>query len=80
VDVVESAARSLLSLHPDNPVTETGVLAEVRHHGVRSRLGQHRADLKHQWMDPFIVALPWAAAATGTAAAYRLAKNVVKRP
>jgi hypothetical protein len=47
---------------PDNPVTETGVLSEFRRHGLRSRLGEHRADLKHQWLDPIIVAGPWIAA------------------
>jgi hypothetical protein len=79
VDVVESAARSMLTLHPDNPVTQTGVLGEVRHHGLRSRLGQKRADVKHQWMDPLVVALPWAATAAGTVALYRLAKNSLRR-
>lgn len=59
VDALESGLRSLLTLHPDNPITETGVLAEVSHHGLRSRLGHNRADLKHHWMDPFIVGAPW---------------------
>ena len=59
VDVLESNLASFLTLHPDNPVTETGVLSEFTHHGVRSRVGQGRADLKHQWMDPIIVAAPW---------------------
>jgi hypothetical protein len=80
VDTLVSTLRSLLTLHPDNPITETGVLAEVRHHGLRSRAGQHRADLKHQWMDPFIVFAPWALAATaGAAAAYKLATNMTRR-
>ena len=47
-------------MRPDNPITETGVLGEVKHHGLRSRLGHNRADVKHHWMDPFIVAAPWA--------------------
>ena len=47
---------------PDNPVTEAGVLSEFRRHGLRWRLGEHRADLKHQWLDPIIVAGPWVAA------------------
>jgi hypothetical protein len=76
VDVVESTARSLLTLHPDNPITETGVLAEVRRHGVRSRLGQHRTDLKHQWMDPLIVGAPWVVAAV---AATKVAKGLAPR-
>jgi hypothetical protein len=62
VDAVESHLRSLLSLHPDNPVTESGVLSEFKYHGLRSRMGQNRADLKHQALDPVIVAGPWLAA------------------
>jgi hypothetical protein len=63
VDAVESHLRSFLSLRPDNPITETGVLSEFTHHGLSSRLGQHRADLKHQPLDPIIVAGPWVAGA-----------------
>lgn len=76
VDVVESAARSMLTLHPDNPITETGVLAEVKRHGVRSRLGHHRADLKHQWMDPIIVGAPWVVAAVGVS---KVARRLASR-
>jgi hypothetical protein len=76
VDVVESGLSSLLTLRPDNPFTETGVLAEVKHHGLRSRLGHHRADLKHHWMDPLIVGAPWAAGAVVT---YRLVRRVRRR-
>jgi hypothetical protein len=71
VDTVESTVGSLLTLHPDNPITETGVLAEVKRHGLRSRLGHHRADLKHQWMDPIVVGGPWVAAGVGTYLAVR---------
>ena len=59
VDAWESHARSFATTRPDNPLTETGVKAEFTHHGVRSRLGQKRADVKHQWLDPIIVAGPW---------------------
>jgi hypothetical protein len=59
VDVMESTLRSYLSLHPDNPITETGVLSEFTHHGVQSRFGQKRADVRHQPLDPVIVAAPW---------------------
>jgi hypothetical protein len=59
VDAVESHARSLLTTRPDNPVTETGIRAELTHHGLASRWGRNRADVKHQWMDPFLVAGPW---------------------
>ena len=80
VDTLESALRSFVTLRPDNPITQTGVLAEVKRHGLRSRRGQHRADLKHQWMDPIIVGAPWALAATaGVATAARLGKTVAAR-
>jgi hypothetical protein len=59
VDVLESSVTSLLTGHPDNPITETGILGEIGAHPVSSRIGQGRADLKHMWMDPIIVAAPW---------------------
>ena len=59
VDSLESNLRSLLTLHPDNPITETGVLSELSHHGIASRFGKGRADVKHQALDPLIVAAPW---------------------
>ncbi|MCU1570619.1 MAG: hypothetical protein JWR33_1360 [Naasia sp.] len=59
VDAMESHARSLLTLHPDNPVTETGILSEFRRHPIRSRFGRNRADLSHTWLDPILVAGPW---------------------
>ena len=59
VDAVESHLRSFATLHPDNPVTETGVLSELSHHGVTSRAGRGRADLNHQVLDPVVVAGPW---------------------
>jgi hypothetical protein len=59
VDAWEHHLKSLLTLHPDNPITETGVKAEFTRHGLRSRVGQHRTDLKHQVLDPVIVAGPW---------------------
>ena len=72
VDTLESALRSLATLRPDNPVTQTGVLSEVKRHGVSSRLGHNRADVKHHWMDPLIVGAPWAAAGVAT---YRLLRR-----
>ena len=59
VDSLESNLRSLLTLHPDNPITETGVLSEFSHHGIASRFGKGRADVRHQALDPLIVAAPW---------------------
>jgi hypothetical protein len=59
VDTLESTLSSFLTLHPDNPITETGVLAEFTHHGLSSRLHSKRADKVHQALDPIIVAGPW---------------------
>jgi len=67
IDVLESTAASYASRQPDNPVAETGVRAEFTHHGVRSRVGRGRADVKHVWMDPVVVAGPWVAAGAGLA-------------
>jgi hypothetical protein len=63
VDAIENHIESFLKLRPDNPITETGVLGEFKHHGISSRLGQNRADLRHQPLDPVIVIGPWVAAA-----------------
>jgi hypothetical protein len=76
VDVVESGVRSLAMLRPDNPITETGVLAEARYHGMRSRLGHNRADTKHQWMDPLIVGAPWIG---GIVATYLVVRRTLPR-
>jgi hypothetical protein len=59
VDAWESHVRSFLTLHPDNPITETGVLSEFTRHGPRSRLGTKRADRAHQPLDPITVGGPW---------------------
>ncbi len=71
VDVLESNLGSLLKGKPDNPITETGVLSELKVNGLSSRLGQNRADVHHQWMDPVIVAAPWVAAGAGAVATVR---------
>ena len=73
VDAWEHHLKSFLTLHPDNPITETGVLGELKAHPIRSRVGQHRVDLKHQVLDPLIVMAPWVAAGVG---AYVLGKGV----
>ncbi|MEJ6488625.1 hypothetical protein PQI23_02675 [Leucobacter sp. USCH14] len=59
VEAVGAHLRSLATLRPDNPITQTGVLSEVRRHPVRSRRGHGRVDLRHAWLDPLIVAGPW---------------------
>jgi hypothetical protein len=40
VDVVESMVESTLRGKPDNPITETGVVAEFTRGGISSRVGQ----------------------------------------
>jgi hypothetical protein len=62
VDALESHATSLLTMRPDNPITETGVLSEPRHRPIASRRGS-RVDRSHTWIDPVLVAGPWVAAA-----------------
>ena len=59
VDAVGSHFRSFLTLHPVNPMVESGVKSELSHHGLASRLGKKRADLVHQPLDPIVVAAPW---------------------
>jgi hypothetical protein len=73
VDAWGSHLRSLASLHPDNPVTETGVLSELSAGGT-SRSG--RSDRRHQLLDPVIVAGPWVAAA---GVAFLGARRLVQR-
>ncbi|MGQ1799079.1 hypothetical protein ACT4S5_18385 [Kocuria oceani] len=71
VDAWESHLVSFATLRPDNPITQTGVLSEVRRHGLSSRVGSTRADLSHTWLDPIIVAGPWVVVATAAGAAAR---------
>jgi hypothetical protein len=63
VDAWENHLTSFLTLHPDNPITETGVRSEFTHHGLKSRVRRKRTDRFHQLLDPIIVAGPWVAAA-----------------
>jgi len=75
VNAVEAAVGSALRGQPDNPLTETGVVAEFTRHGIQSRVGRNRADLKHQPLDILIVAAPWLLAGyVGFAAARALGR------
>ena len=67
------ARRSFASLRPDNPITQTGVLAERRRRPVRSRFGRGRVDMKHAWLDPIIVVGPWIVTAI---VAFRLVRGL----
>ena len=71
VDAWEHHLRSLATLRPDNPVTETGVLSEFSRRGLGSRFGKKRADVNHQWIDPLLVGGPWVLAGLGGVAAVR---------
>jgi hypothetical protein len=71
VDAVESHLRSFLTPRPDNPVTETGAVGELRRRGIASRFGRHRADTGHQAFDPVVVAGPWIAAGAAAYAGVR---------
>jgi hypothetical protein len=81
IDAAESHLRSFATLRPDNPITQTGIRAEVTHHGLSSRRGRGRVDTKHQWMDPVLVAGPWVlSAALLVRAARRLGARGLDRP
>lgn len=76
VDVVESRLEALAQGKPDNPLSETGIVAEFKRHGIRSRVREsQRVDLKHQWMDPLIVAAPYLVAGY---LAYRAGRAVAR--
>ena len=59
VDAWGAHLRSFASAHPDNPITETGVLSESTAAG-SARSG--RSDRRHQVLDPIVVGGPWIAA------------------
>ncbi len=71
VDAWEEHLRSFPTLHPDNPVTQTGIRAKLSHGGLSSRVGRGRTDTSHLWLDPVVVAGPWVA---GGVAVYAAAK------
>ena len=76
VDAVEHHARSMVTLRPDNPLTQTGIQSEIRGNGIRSRFGRGRADVIHHPLDPVIVAGPWIVAGV---LAYRGARALARR-
>ncbi|MCD9199733.1 hypothetical protein [Aeromicrobium wangtongii] len=75
IDSTGAHLRSLATLRPDNPISETGIRAELTHHGLSSRRG-NRVDTRHQWIDPVLVAGPWVVGATiAVKAARRIART-----
>jgi hypothetical protein len=79
VDAVESHLGSLLTRHPDNPIAETGIRIERAGHGISSRFGRRRSDVKHQALDPLIVAAPWVVSGGLAVAALRKVGRMVGR-
>ena len=77
VDAVESHLSSFVTLRPDNPITETGLVAEFTYGGLASRRGRGRADATHQLLDPIIVAGPWVLAG---GLAYTAVRAVFRKP
>lgn len=77
VDAWESHLRSFTTLRPDNPLTETGVRSEFTHSGLASRKG--RGDVRHQILDPVLVAGPWAAGAGLAFLAVRKVARAMRR-
>ena len=75
--------KSVVSLRPDNPITQTGVLSELTCRPIASRFGRKRTDLIHQPLDPIIVAGPWIAAGglayAGLRAVRRSRRRAAKR-
>lgn len=51
IDVLEGKVADIFRLKLPNPIGETGLLSEAKYHGLRSRLGKHRADVGHQLID-----------------------------
>ena len=77
VDAGEEHLRSFVTTRPDNPITKTGVRAELTHRGLSSRRG--RVDVRHQVLDPVIVAGPWVAAAWAATTGVRTLVRAVRR-
>lgn len=78
-DRVESAGakvRGVLTLHPDDPISETGIRTEAEVGGLRARFASPRADRSHQWIDPLLVGAPYVI--TGLIG-FRVLKAVLRR-
>ncbi|OBB61728.1 hypothetical protein A5757_06595 [Mycobacterium sp. 852013-51886_SCH5428379] len=59
VDAFEHHLQSFATLRPDNPITETGLKAEITYNGVAARTNTTRVDRNHAWIDPVLVGAPW---------------------
>ncbi len=81
VDFLESRVSALAEGKPDNPFTETGISAEWKYHGLRSRTGRNgnRVDKAHAWMDPLLVAAPWLGGAALALAGSSVLRRATRR-
>jgi hypothetical protein len=80
-DRVDSMGSALLDLargRPDNFLAEMGLTAEFRRHGLRARLGQRRADIKHLPVDVLLFAGRGAIMAAGLFAIGRALFNTAR--
>jgi hypothetical protein len=59
IDSVGATLGALVTMRPDNPVSETGVLSELTRHGLSSRRRGRRADATSHLIDPVVVGAPW---------------------
>jgi hypothetical protein len=73
LDVVESVGRSALRGRPEIPAVGSGLRAELHYGGLASRRAGRRADVRHQVLDPLVVAGPWVLSGVVTARAVRRA-------
>ncbi|WP_309104655.1 hypothetical protein [Microbacterium sp.] len=73
IEATGAHLRSLFTVRPDNPLTQTGILSEPHRRPIASRFGRGRLDLRHSWIDPIIVAGPWIAAVAAIVAVARRA-------
>jgi hypothetical protein len=79
VDSAEAMLRSWRTLRPDNPVSETGIRAELTRGGWSSRAGRSRADLTHQVIDGVRLGGPWLLAGAALVAGARRVRRTVRR-
>lgn len=79
IDVIESRITGLLRGRPDNLFSEMGLRSELRFHGIRSRLGQHRADLKHLPIDIMMFTATTVVTGIGLYALAKAGSRVVRR-
>jgi hypothetical protein len=55
VDEIEESLKSLLTFNMHNPLKEMGLGTEIRPGGFFSRFGQHRADVRRQKRELFVL-------------------------